>query len=337
MKWFNAIRITSLLIGIAYSLPGFAQTTEGGNSQFYADNVKQVDGTIQVIKAFCNSIKPVEVSKKNIRFDQKYMLYVNKLFNTVTSDKAFAQDAKKNDLIQTSSLNAGLIGFREYKFYPPKGYLAISILLSVIEDSIFYKKIIVESPIKRECAGGNQPIPFFDFLYLRNYILSLIDFPLKSCTSCDNLIVDTLYQPVLHDMANKYPAYKFVPAASSDLVKTLIFQHTYLQSGTYNNKVAPDGFVQLIKLKEYDIIKSLLYSPNQLVAINAYETLVYLKGKGELDTNPQDDAKMKEILNSSISIPVFCGRDCKPTNFSYNTLKVKDKDILDKYQSTLEP
>jgi len=138
-------------------------------------------------------------------------------------------------------------------------------------------------------------------------------------------------------MASKYPAYKFIPNASNEQVKALIFQHTYLQSSTYNNKVAPNGFIDLINLKEYDIIKSLLYSPNQLAAVNAYETLVYLKNKSNLAINAQDEAKMKEILSSNTPIPVFCGRDCKPTNFPYNTLKVKEKDIIDKYQSILEP
>ena len=331
MKWVNAIKVIVLFIAIAYSHSVLSQTAVGGKSSFYADNVKQVDGIIKVIRAFCDSIKPVQVSERNIKFDKKNILYVNKLFNSVTSDKAFAQETKKNDLIQTSSLNAGLIGFREYKFYPPNGYLDISIVLTVIDDSIIYKRINIQSPLKRKCAADDRPIPFFDFMYLQKEIVPLIDFPIKNCTNCDSLKVDTLYQSVFNEMAKKYPAYKFIPNASNDQVKTLLYTHIYLQSSTYNNKVAPEGFIALIKLKEYDIIKSLLYSPNQLVAINAYETLVYLKSKGELETNPQDEAKMKEILNSGISIPVFCGRDCKPANFSYNTLKVKGEDIIDKY------
>ncbi|OQP55971.1 hypothetical protein A4H97_20505 [Niastella yeongjuensis] len=323
------------MTAIAYTQAGFSQTMTG-QSRFYATNVKRVDSVIKVIKAFCDSIKPVEVSEKNIKFDQKNIRYLNKLFNTVTSDKAFAQDAKKNDLILSSSLNAGLIGFREYKCYPPNGYLSITITLSVIGDSIFYKKVSIDNPMRRECAKDNQPIPFFDFMYLKDKVLPAIDFPLKGCTDCDSLIVDTVYQPIFNDLANKYPAYKFVPIASNEVTKSLLFQHAYLQSSTYNNKVAPEIFIQLIKLNEYDAIKNLLYSPNQLMAVDAYETLVYLKNKSNLAITASDDAKMKEIVNSETAIPVFCGRDCKPTDFSYNTLKIKDKDIIEKYQSTLE-
>lgn len=94
--------------------------------------------------------------------------------------------------------------------------------------------------------------------------------------------------------------------------------------------------VQLIKLEEYDAIKNLLYSPNQLMAINAYETLVYLKSKVQLSVDAPTDAKMKEVLTSTTQIPVYCGRDCKPTNYAYKELKVKEKDIFNKYQSTLE-
>jgi hypothetical protein len=336
MKWVNAIRVIVLLIAIAYSHAVLSQTAAGGNSPFYTDNVKQVDGIIKVIRAFCDSIKPVEVSKKNIKFDQKNILYVNKLFNRVTSDKAFAQDTKKNDLIQTSSLNAGVIGFREYKFYPPNGYLDISIVLTVIDDNIIYKRVNIQSPLKRKCAADDRLIPFFDFMYLQKEIVPLIDFPIKSCTNCDSLKVDTLYQSVFDEMAKKYPAYKFAPIGTTEPVKQLIFNNVYLQISTYNNKVVPDLMIQLIKIEEYDAIKNLLYSPNQLMAVNAYEALVYLKSKVQLPIDAPTDAKMKEILASSTQIPVFCGRDCKPTNFAYNTLKIKEKDIIDKYQSSLE-
>ena len=336
MKWVNAIKVTVLLIGIAYTHPGFAQTSMGSTSRFYDENVKQVDDVIKVIRAFCDSIKPVQVSDRNIKFDKKNILYVNNLFNKVTSDKAFAQETKKNDLIQTSSLNAGLIGYREYKFYPPNGYLDMSIVLTVMDDHILYKKVCILSPLKRKCAADDRVIPFFDFMYLQKEIVPLIDFPIKNCTNCDSLKVDTLYQPVFNEMAQQYPAYKFLPIGTTEPVKQLIFNNVYLQVSTYNNKVVPDLMFQLIKLEEYDAIKNLLYSPNQLMAINAYEALVYLKTKVQLPIDAPTDAKMKEILNSSIQIPVYCGRDCKPTNFAYNTLKIKDKDIYDKYQSGME-
>jgi hypothetical protein len=336
MKGFNVIKIIILLISIAYPRPGLAQTSIGGNSPFYAGNVKQVDDVIKVIKAFCDSIKPVEVSERNIKFDKKNILYVNKLFNSVTSDKAFAQETKKNDLIQTSSLNAGLIGYREYKFYPPNGYLDMSIVLTVIDDNILYKKVCILSPLKRKCATDDRQIPFFDFMYLQKELVPLIDFPIKSCTNCDSLKVDTFYRSVFTEMAKKYPAYKFSPIGTTEPVKQLIFNNVYLQVSTYNNKVVPDLMVQLIKLEEYDAIKNLLYAPNHLMAINAYEALVYLRSKIQLPIDAHTDAKMKEILNSSTQIPVYCGRDCKPTNFAYNTLKIKDKDIYDKYQSGLE-
>jgi hypothetical protein len=331
MKWVNAIKVTVLLIFLAYAHPGFSQTAVGGTSRFYADNVKRVDDIIKVIRAFCDSIKPVEVSERNLKFDKKNILYVNNLFNAVTSDKAFAQETKKNDLIQTSSLNAGLIGFREYKFYPPNGYLDMSVVLTVIDDHILYKKVNILSPLKRKCAADDRPIPFFDFMYLQKEIVPLIDFPLQSCTNCDSLKVDTLYQAVFNEMAKKYPAYKFAPIGTTEPVKQLIFNNVYLQVSPYNNKVVPDIMVQLIKLEEYDAIKNLLYSPNQLMAVNAYEALVYLKSKVQLPIDAPTNAKMKEILNSSTQIPVFCGRDCKPTNFTYNTLKIKAKDINDKY------
>jgi len=336
MKWFARYIIsTIIIIAIVYSHAGYSQTALSGQSQYYASNVKRVDSINKFIRTFCDSIKPLKVDDKVIKHDQKNILYVNKLFNSNSTYKDFAQGAKKNDLVQTNALHAGLTGFNEYKFYPPNGYLAISILLTVINDQIIYKKITIESPTKRKCTN-NEVIPFFDFLYLKKEILPVINFPINDCANCDSLTVDTLYQSLLNEVALTYPAYKFVSNGTTDQVKSLLFKNTYLQISAYNNKVAPDIFLQLIKLKEYDAVKSLLYSPNELMAVNAYETLVYLKSKVELEIDPPMAAKMKEILNSNIEIPVFCGRDCKPTNFSYNTLKIKEKDILDKYQTALE-
>jgi len=336
MNWFaRHIKSTIIIIAIVYCHAVFSQTALSEQSQYYASNVKRVDSINKFIRTFCDSIKPLKVDDKVIKHDQKNILYINKLFNSNSSYKGFVQDAKKNDLIQTNSLHTGLTGFNEYKFYPPNGYLAISILLTVINDQIIYKKITIESPTKRKCTN-NEVIPFFDFLYLKKEILPVIDFPIKDCINCDSLVIDTLYHSLLNEVALTYPAYKFVSNGTTDQVKSLLFKNTYLQLSTYNNKVAPDIFLQLIKLKEYDAIKSLLYSPNQLMVVNAYETLVYLKSKTQLTIDSTMELKMKEIQNSNMEIPVFCGRDCKPTNFSYNTLKIKEKDILDKYQTALE-
>jgi hypothetical protein len=120
-------------------------------------------------------------------------------------------------------------------------------------------------------------------------------------------------------------------------LKNLLFAATYLQGSYYHNKGVPEIFIMLVKLKEYGTITNLLYSPNHLMAVNAYEALVYLRSTSALEINSALEEKMKSIAGSSIEIPVFCGRDCIPTNFAYNTLKIKEKDIIDKYQSTLAP
>ena len=79
-------------------------------------------------------------------------------------------------------------------------------------------------------------------------------------------------------------------------------------SGVYGGKID----VEVESNQDTSIIEAMVN--NQFKAVT-----------GSLTIKKQDeDAKMKEILNSRTKIPVFCGRDCKPTNFAYNTLKIKE-------------
>ena len=137
-------------------------------------------------------------------------------------------------------------------------------------------------------------------------------------------------------MVQKYEAYKFIPDVSNEQLKNLLFAATYLQGSYYHKKAVPEIFMMLVKLKEYGTITNLLYSSNHLMAVNAYEALVYLRSTSALTINSQLEEKMKSIAGSSIEIPVFCGRDCIPTNFSYNTLKISERNIIDKYEAALK-
>jgi len=141
---------------------------------------------------------------------------------------------------------------------------------------------------------------------------------------------------LFNEMAQKYPAYKFIPNIDNEQLKDRLFAATYLQASSYHNKVVPELFTILVKLKEYGTITSLLYSPNHLIAVNAYESLVYLRSSKAMEINSQLEGKMKSIAGSSIEIPVFCGRDCIPTNFPYNTLKISERNIYDKYEAVLK-
>jgi hypothetical protein len=326
-----------VLVMVLFNTAGWAQTATNVQSRFYAKNIKRIDSFNLFLKTYCDSVVQATVRDKSVKKDKENIRYVSKLYNATISNKEFIQDAKQHELDQNSSRRTGLVSMNEYKFHSAAGYLPITIWLTIMDDKIIYKKFIIINAAKRKCATNNTPINFFDYEYLKKEIVNDIDFPITGCANCDSLVVDTLYQSLFNDMVQKYPAYKFMPDLANEPLKRLLFAATYLQAGYYHNKVVPEIFIQLVKLKEYETITSLLYSPNHLMAVNAYEALVYLRNTSALTINSQMEEKMKSIAGSSIEIPVFCGRDCIPTNYAYNTLKIKEKDIIDKYQSTLEP
>jgi hypothetical protein len=324
------------LIMILFSEAGWAQLASSAQSRFYATNVKRIDSFNLFLKTYCDSLLPVSIGDKSVKKDKEHIQYVSKLYNTTMNNKDFVQYAKRNEIVPSQNMRAGLVSLNEYKFSSAKGYLSITVRFTVIDDRIIYKKFEMFNPEKRKCAAGNAPITFFDYVYLKKEMLNDIDFPIDGCANCDTLIVDTLYQSLFDEVVQKHPDYKFIPDIANSSLKDMLFAATYLQKSYYHNKAAPDLFIQLIKLKEYSTISNLLYSPNHLVAVNAYEALVYLKSTNALVVNAQLEEKMKSIAGSDLEIPVFCGRDCIPTNFSYNTLKITEGNIKDKYEAALK-
>ena len=264
------------------------------------------------------------------------MRYISKVYNASMSYKEFVRDADKNDLVQSQNMQSGIIGLKEFKIDENAGYMATDIWLTVIDDKIIYKKLVIKNTAKRKCAATeNSNIPFFDFTYLKS-LVNEIDFPVYGCANCDSLVVDTLYQSLFNEVEQKYPAYKFLPEINNQQLKDLLFTVTYMQAGSYHNKEADRLFIQLLKLKEYSTISSLLYSPNHLMAVNAYEALVYVRNTRAMEITPQLGEQMKRIASSPAEIPVFCGRDCKPTNYSYSTLKISERNIYDKYDVAMK-
>lgn len=337
MSRFTRLTMNAVvLVMILFNTTGWAQTASSVQSRFYAKNIKRIDSFNLFLKTYCDSVISATVRDKSVKKDKENIRYISKLYNATMLNKDFVQDAKKHELDQNSSRRAGLVSVNEYKFHSAAGYLSITIWLTVIDDRIIYKKFDIINSVKRKCAANNTPITFFDYEYLKKEIINDIDFPIYGCANCDSLVVDTLYQSLFNEMVQKYPAYKFMPDVANEQLKNLLFTATYLQAGYYHNKVVPEIIIQLVKLKEYGIITSLLYSPNHLMAVNAYEALIYLKSISALEINSQLEEKMKSIAGSSIEIPVFCGRDCIPTNFPYNTLKISERNIYDKYEAALK-
>lgn len=326
------IRLAGNAIVLVMMLFSFAANAQ---SRFYASNVKRLDSFNLFLKTWCNELKPVTITNRSVKQDNENLRYVSKLYNATMSYKEFVRDADKNDLVQSQNMQAGMVGLMQFNVDENAGYITSDIWLTVIDDKIIYKKFVIKNTAKRKCAADNAPIPFFDYVYLKGMV-NAIDFPIYGCANCDSLVVDTLYQSLFNEMEQKYPAYKFIPNVENKTLKDQLFNATYLQAGSYHNKEADGLFIQLLKLKEYETIGSLLYSPNHLMAVNAYEALVYLKSTRAWDINLQLEEKMKSIAGSPAEIPVFCGRDCKPTNFPYSTLKISERNIYDKYDVAMK-
>jgi len=324
-----------LLMAVLYSHMVVAQTVLDGQSRFYTANVKTIDSFTKFARTWCDSLQPFTITEEYKKRDKRNIHYLSELYNSISSFKAFAQWAKNNKLEETYYLEAGLTRFHKYEF-PENGYINMSILLTVIDDNILFKQFTMDTPNERKCVTGLK-IPFFDYGYVQKELLKDIGFPIKGCANCDSLIIDTFYRPAFKEVALKYPDYKFVPDADFAGIRSLIFLNSFCQMHTYDKTVAPAMFVELIQLEKYDELRNMLYSPNQLMAVNAYEALTWLKSRDTtFSLTAAQQAQMKAIASSDTNIPVYCGNHCKPVNYSYHTLKIKEQMILNKYQAVLQ-
>ncbi|OQP66720.1 hypothetical protein [Niastella populi] len=326
--------ITVIFIMALFNERAWAQNASNAQNRFYAMNVKKIDSFNLFLRTWCDSVKPVTITDASFQQDKENIRYVSKLYNANMSYKDFLREADKNDLVRSQFRRVGLVNLYEYKIDEQLGYLAIDIWLTVMDEKIIYKKFVIRNLAKRECLSGNVTVPFFDYVYFKR-LVNEVHFPIEGCANCDSLVVDTLYGSLFNEVAQKYPNYNFIPEVANERLKDRIFEATYLDDSYYHNNIVPELFVLLVNLKEYEAITNLLYSPNHLMAVNAYEALVYLRSTRTLEINAQQEEKMNSIAAGKTEIPVYCGRDCKPENYPYSTLKISERNIYDKYEAAL--
>ena len=174
-KWMGIAVVFTMAL---FNETAWAQSAANVQSKFYATNVKKIDSFNLFLKNWCDSVKPITITNKSVKQDKENLRYVSKLYNTNMSYKDFLRDADKNDLVISHSMRAGLIGMNEFKIDEQHGYLSIDIWFTVIDDNIIYKKFVIGNTAKRKCAsgGGTDPIPFFDYVYVKKELVNEIDF-----------------------------------------------------------------------------------------------------------------------------------------------------------------
>ncbi|MFT3824227.1 MAG: hypothetical protein QM731_09915 [Chitinophagaceae bacterium] len=295
-------------------------------------NVLQMKRMEEYIKAICDSVQTNGKNKRIIAIDKKRIDFMNIVFSGLDYYSEFLKKANNEGLIQSKKYDAGLMSIITFEFKKKVGYLNIVLSLTTINDRIIYKKIGIQTFSKMSCFSTKEVLSWVaDFAYIDKEILRFIKFPIQTCPNCIGLSSDSLNKHILRDLGKEIFLYHFSFDNVADSVSERILGMMYKNINAYSRYEASTEMTWLIKQKQYRIIEDLLYAPNYIVALDAYEALTYLKLKKNVNIQPVIAAKMLEVLNKAIPVREVCGHDCTSNHPSYNSMNIKEDDILNKY------
>jgi hypothetical protein len=297
-----------------------------GQNSYIHSNLSQLDSIDIISKQHCNEYKSTfKFSKEAINYDKKIIKFLNIFYQkdlNIKEISALLQSNFKNKWsIDTTNLGAATKHIlRIYQ----RGNLGFEIAFTSLEDEIIYKKIMLRTSSEIRCTIPNDYwIETLDVKYLEKYCIPLIEFPITYRLLSVKVTSDTTYFHKLNNtIASKYYSFKIDSIKNLNVI-TWFDNDTYMADYAY--------FKDSSKLADVNMLYHFLYSPNHIIAINAYEALVYLKNVKQISFPLVMENKMNEIKNSDIKIR-WQTSDVGHGGIAYKDLKVSTYQIISKFQ-----
>ncbi len=297
-----------------------------GQNNYITHNLKQLD-TIDIIsKEYCKAYQSTfKYSKQAINYDKKIIKFLNFFYQKdveIEEITRFLQNNFKNKWsIETNNLGAATKNnLRIYQ----RGNLGFEIAFTCLEDKIIYKRIMLRTSSEINCIIPNDYwIETLDVKYLEKYCIPLMEFPITYRLFAVRVTTDTTYFNKLNTTnASKYYSFKI------DSIKN-INADTWFYNDIYN--VNYSNLKDTSALADTEMLYNFLYSPNHIIAIYAYEALVFLKNVKQMNIPLNIEEKMNKIKNSDIKI-VCQTNDVIRRGLTYKDLKISKYQIISKFR-----
>ncbi len=289
------------------------------------NNLEQIKIVDSISKRHCTDyISTFKFSRNVIKYDKKVIKFLNFFYNNdftiIEISKILQSDFNKKWSIDSINLgNATKYLIRLYQ----RGNLKSIISLATIENKIIYKNIKLSTASKINCIVPNDYwVENLDIIYLQEYFLPFLEFKTTYTPYSLRLVTDTTYYFRL-SQTNISKNYSFL----LDSIKNF-HEMTWSENDTYYADYAYFKGSSFLSIPE--LLYHFLFSPNHILAINAYEALVYLKNNKQFIIPLNIEEKMNAIKNSDIKI-CWQSSDVVHRESTYKDLKISTHQINHKF------
>ena len=309
----------------------FCHKPSAGQSRFQKHNQLEIDKAKAALKMDCKAFESSKQTTENkIKADKKLIGFLNEFYNKALSadeiTKKLDQFYKGKWKITTTDLG----GLTKYETkISPAGNLKSSIGFSVFQNGIVFKKIFLSTVTSTNCISPRYELTKTqDVNYLDIFCLPLIDFPVVFCATCEAAQSDTTFSAKLKSYTGQ--EYKLFPVDSSR-----INEMTWYAGDTYYTDDVEKEILALAENHNTNMLFTLLYSPNQIVAINSMEAVVYLQVSGIINLQADIQQKIENIQTSGIKIN-WQNSNAGRSSSTYKELNISKEKILDKFTKALQ-
>lgn len=325
--------IVALLVVLSLSkvMVCSAQTTIQERNVMYLDSVEK-----ELKFNFCSNILSYPESYKpaKLKEDKKILLLFNELilndYSLNTLSKLITKNKKAK--IKIEEKKNGLINI--VYFFLRGNLITTELKLEVIDSFIYRKTFTISTLTNGKC--GESSFRLLDFGLLKKFFIDDVLFKVKFRSN--QLEANYYNAEILLKSSVNHPAFKFnLPTSINNDFTNTLYSNQYNDDSAlyYNYLKAPIDFVLLIRNKKNEVLKTLLFSPNYIYAINAMEAILYLGSKNEINLDEESIKKQIEILKNGVyPITIKKAADLFMIVNGYAELKMQEGLIIKKYESS---
>lgn len=262
---------------------------------------QKLDSVLTAIKSFCPDYgSSKEIKKKMIRRDKKIIMFLNHFYRddfTLEQIKEETVAKFRSMWYESNKKEIGNVTHYEQQLRSD-GNLKVFVHIATFNDEIVFRQIHIETSTQLDCKKPYEPyVSWYDIPYLQHYCLPLLRFPITLFETFPAIIADTTTAKYLDKVDVHYKPLLF--GDSARYFNQLTWNS--ITSYTLGLKESPLKFY--VALSNTELLEKLLYSPNHIIAIYAYEAL-----KNRID-NLSDETKiqMNLVLNSPVKIHWWSG------------------------------
>lgn len=277
---------------------------------------------------------PEKYNKRKVKFDSRFIPFIN-LINSnkltrIGDIHFFVRKIGKSALIIDQEKN-GIINSEQILL---KGkYLRVNIYVSYIDSVLIRSKSMISTSSHGICGDYST---LLDYNYIKNFFISYFAFRLTP--GFDFLTADTIYSENLKLLAERQNEYQFnIPGSNTEKWINDIFEKQYQSdsSEVYKYHSPPESFQKLIREGKLKEIKSLLFSPNYIISVNAMEAILYLAHIKKVELTPEIVNKINQIKEAPFIILQLGAPDVFYKRRGYKELNMTDEMIIRKYSLSM--